>query len=454
VLTPEEGFAAGEVVTVILSHDIAGVSGDPLRAAGYSFQFWTKAGAGGLEFEHIGTLDTKAFPNEPVRSYGGHAADLDNDGWLDLTIVNEDSEDLRVFMNLADGAGSFTEFKTPPNDVGDRASPNEPADFNRDGFTDTCVCNINDNTVSILLGNGDGTYGAQQLVNVGNAPRGIAVLDVDGDGDLDIAHTNSGSGNMSLLVNNGAGVFSGPTTWEGGVSGEWSLAASDMNEDGILDLVVGGNSGQQVVVNTCDGDGTFTVMTPQSVGGSTWMIAVGDVNGDGHDDVASANSTTNNAAIVLGNGDGTLEPPQTVLPDPFALATDLGDMDGDGDLDWMLSSFSGDWTLWVNDGAGGFDFGQEIPAPSAASCALMLDIDNDGDQDLALIDELADVVEIYQQSGCAADVNGDGALNILDFVAFPGLFVGGDPGADCDGNGALNVLDFVCYQGVFVGGCG
>jgi probable HAF family extracellular repeat protein len=56
-------------------------------------------------------------------------------------------------------------------------------------------------------------------------------------------------------------------------------------------------------------------------------------------------------------------------------------------------------------------------------------------------------------NGCAADVNGDGALNILDFVAFQVLFVDGDPVADCNGDNVFNILDFVCYQGVFLKGC-
>ena len=452
-LTPDDPFTAGDLVTVILSHDIQAADGTPLREAGYSFQFWTASGPGNLEFEHIQTLEAFAFPNEPVRSYGGHAADLDNDGFLDLTIVNEDSEDLRVFMNLAAGDGIFDDdFMTPPNQVGNRASPNEPADFNRDGFTDVCVANITDGTVSVLLGNGDGSYAPQQLIDVGNAPRGIAVLDADGDGDLDICNTNSQSGNMSIMINDGNGVFGDPSFWEGGASGEWALSSADMNHDGILDLVVGANSGQQIVVNIGNGDGTFTPSTPQSSGGSVWMISVGDVDADGDVDVACANSTTNNATIVRGNGDGTLMPPEFVSPDPFALATDLGDMDGDGDLDWVLSSFAGDWTFWVNDGAGNFSFKEELPAPNAASCALMLDIDNDNDLDLALIDELADVIEIHEQV-CRADVNGDGVLNILDFVAFQGLFQAGDAGADCDANGELNVLDFVCYQALFQAGC-
>ena len=56
-------------------------------------------------------------------------------------------------------------------------------------------------------------------------------------------------------------------------------------------------------------------------------------------------------------------------------------------------------------------------------------------------------------ASCAADCNGDGELNVLDFVCFQGLFTSGDGAADCTGDGALNVLDFVCFQGVFVGGC-
>ena len=59
----------------------------------------------------------------------------------------------------------------------------------------------------------------------------------------------------------------------------------------------------------------------------------------------------------------------------------------------------------------------------------------------------------YGGGGCAADCNGDGALNILDFVCFQGLFTAGDPGADCNGDGALNILDFVCFQGLFQAGC-
>ncbi|MCH7491796.1 MAG: VCBS repeat-containing protein, partial [Gemmatimonadetes bacterium] len=130
-----------------------------------------------------------------------------------------------------------------------------------------------------------------------------------------------------------------------------------------------------------------------------WMLVCGDVNGDGHEDVATANSSNNNASILLGDGRGVLGSPQTVASDSFPLATDLGDLDGDGDLDWVTSSFGGDWWLYVNNGSGGFTHTQTFPAPIAASDALLMDIDNDGDLDLGLIDELEDVVIIYKNSG-------------------------------------------------------
>ncbi|MEE9296533.1 MAG: VCBS repeat-containing protein [Phycisphaerae bacterium] len=398
-LAPDRSFSAGETVMVVLSHDIESTTGSTLRSAGYSYQFWTRANTAPMEFVEIAEMTTRTTPQESSRAYGGIASDLDRDGWLDITLVNEDTADLRVFMNKADGTGLFEEFIEPPFPVNDRASPSEPADFDNDGFVDICVANINTNSVSILLGVGDGTFAPQQEVGVGSAPRGIAVLDVDGDGDLDIVNTNANSSNLSLLLNDGNGVFGAPTFFEGGGVGEWALAAADMNDDGILDLVVGARSSQQILVNVGNGDATFTHVSSQSSGGAVWMLVCGDVNGDGTEDVAAANSTSNNAAILLGDGTGQLGAPQATSTDPFPLATDLGDLDGDGDLDWVTSSFGGDWLLFVNNGSGNFTPADEFLSPVAASCALMLDFDNDGDLDLALIDELADVVILMQNSG-------------------------------------------------------
>jgi hypothetical protein len=413
-LNPNQPFSAGEQVMVIVSNQIESDDGTPLRSAGYSYQFWTKAAASDMEFEVIDTLET----GSNTRAYGGAATDFNNDGWPDLTIVNEDTADLRVFLNKADGTGLYHDYLVPPTPVNDRASPNETSDFNRDGFADIAVVNIDTDSVSILLGNGDGTFAPQQEITVGSAPRGIAILDADGDGDTDIVNSNSsGSGNLSLLVNNGSGVFANPIFFEGGADGEYALAAADMNEDAILDLVIGARASATMVVSRGNGDGTFSFLASQSSGGATWMINAGDVNGDGHEDVATANSDNNNGAILLGDGMGNLQSPTTVPTDQFPLATDLGDIDGDGDLDWMTSSFFGDWNLFMNNGGqqggqpGTFTFLRSFDAPQAASCSLFLDFDNDGDLDLALIDEVANQVVLVKSNSAVIQL-----FNFIPFV--------------------------------------
>ncbi|MBT8483979.1 MAG: VCBS repeat-containing protein [Phycisphaerae bacterium] len=445
-LTPDASFSAGEMIWVILAGTITATDGGTLDG-GYAFQFWTASATASMDFEEIQRLTTRTTPGESSRAYGGIGTDLNGDGYLDITIVNEDTADLRVFMNRADGSGLFDPFIEPTFPVGDRASPSEPADFNLDGHADICVANIDDDTVSILLGNGDGTFAPQQKVAVGVAPRGIAVLDVDADGDVDIVNTNATSGNLSLLLNDGTGVFGAPTFFDGGGNGEWALASADMNEDGRLDLVVGARFSQEVNVLAGDAAGGFSLVSERGGVGSIWMLNCGDLDGDGHDDVATANSSSNSGSILLGDGAGGLAPPITQSTDFFPLATDVGDLDGDGDLDWVTSSFSGDWWIFRNDGTGVFEFDQEVLAPSAASCALPADVDNDGDLDLVLIDEIADVLIVMENVGapCVADVDGSGDVGFADLlivIASWGPCPAGCPG-DLDGSKEVDFIDLL-----------
>lgn len=131
-----------------------------------------------------------------------------------------------------------------------------------------------------------------------------------------------------------------------------------MNNDGLSDLVVGGANSQDIRVLLGNSDGGFNEQTPQSAGGQTWQLVLGDVNGDGNLDVSTVNGRSDNGAILLGNGDGTLLEPdvydlENIGPtagNAWPLATDLGDLDGDGDLDWITSSFAGgggngDWLV-------------------------------------------------------------------------------------------------------------
>ena len=349
--------------------------------------------------------------------YGGCATDLDGDGWIDLSLVNEGTNDVRVFMNRADDTGMVDTFIQPGNGVGDTPSPSEAQDFNFDGLADLCTADIQSDTISILLGNGDGTYQAAQMLDAGDAPRGITTLDVDGDGDIDIVSTNAASSNAMIWLNNGNGIFNAPITVQPGITQEWSVQADDLNGDGIFDLVFGGST--QVRVMLGNGTTTFTTNSTATAAARCWQMNLADSDGDGDVDVFVVCAFADVAQIFKNNGSGSLSSGTSYATDDFPLASDLGDLDGDGDLDWITSSYGGDWFIFTNTGEGTFEFFSEIDAPVAASCSLPVDMDNDGDLDLVFIDELGDWLIIMSNSGnngtkLVGDLNDDGFVNGAD----------------------------------------
>ena len=122
-LTPTRPFSAGEQVMVILSHDLQAADGSPFRDAGLSYQFFVRAAPQpDLNLVEIDEMTTRTSQAVSTRSYGGFATDLNEDGWMDITVVNEDSADLRTFLNRADSTGLFHEFLTPPTSVNLRKS--------------------------------------------------------------------------------------------------------------------------------------------------------------------------------------------------------------------------------------------------------------------------------------------------------------------------------------------
>ncbi len=402
-LIPDRRFSAGETVMVVLSRDIRAMDGTTLREAGYSYQFWTAPRRSELDFIEIDRFSTRSSPEITSRAYGGFGSDLDGDGFLDLTIVNEDTHDLRTFLNRGDRSGTFDGFLRPAR-AGNVPSPSEPTDFDRDGRVDVVVANTQDDSVSVFLGKGNGKFRRADHYTVGGEPRGVTVLDADGDGDIDIAATSFVAGTVTVLFNDGNGRFDRSDTF-GTDSGERAIAAGDMNGDGVLDLVVGALPAERVDVYLGNGDGSFTRSASRAAGGQVWMLVLGDVNGDGAEDVAVVNSMSDNAAILAGDGNGGLGEPATITTDPFPLATDLADLDGDGDLDWITSSFSGDWLLFENDGRGGFSHHSSFDAPRAASCSIPMDLNNDEVLDLVLIDELADEVVLNKNRAALFESN-------------------------------------------------
>lgn len=456
---PSSPLKPGERVWVTMSKSVAGADASTLGTKGYAWQFWVRAAAATATFTQVDILDTTE-PGISPRPYGGQACDFNRDGAVDICMVNEDTSDLRVFLNNPAMPGQFAPFVQPVAPTGPVPSPNESSDFNGDGFADMCTANTASSVVSVLFGNGDGTFQPRTDYLCGSGPHGIAVADLDGDGDIDIATANTNSGNVSVLRNNGAGAFGPPAFFDGGGSGEWAINAADMNNDGVADLVVGANSSGHITVFLNDGSGAFTPGAALGTGLAYWMIVCSELNGDGNLDV-TCGASFSGGVIHMGNGAGGLGAPD-VHNAAGMIATDTGDLDGDGDLDWVLSSFqAGQWYMLRNN-AGDFTLEQIIPATSNPSCALILDFNEDGALDLALSDEISDEVFLLQNAlvpppPCFGDADHNGVVNFSDvtnvLANFGANYTPGTGPGDADQDGFVNFSDVTSVLANFGSTC-
>jgi len=387
---PTKPFSAGEKVLVNIARTVSTAGGVTLDH-GFAWTFWTDSRASTSQF----TYDATLIPGDTP--YGAYGGDIDNDDDLDICTTNENTSDVSVFLN--DGTGTFGSASSEA--VGWHCSPCDAADFNFDGNVDLAVSNIFHDDVSVLLGNGDGTFQPQMRYPVGDQPRGLALLDADGDGDMDIATTNRQSGDVSLLLNTGSGLFASEFRFQAGVSGETGISSCDMDNDGILDLVIGGYYSDNVTIRRGTGNGTFVAHTTRSIGTEPWMVVTGDLNGDGWPDVAAPlASGSAGAGIIMNDGSGGLLPATTYPAGNFPISIEIGDMDGDGHLDLSVGAFQGGYfSQFFNNGDGTFGSPFYITVPQAASFTIFHDFDNDGDIDLTLLDEIADLVFTYRQNG-------------------------------------------------------
>ena len=406
IFTPDDPFMAGEYITVTLS---SAIENPPLTNnlnPAYQWSFWTSSLPQPLEFFPVDTLPIRNDGEGWIQSYGAYAGDLNNDGFSDLTVINERSIDARVFLN--DGFGFYNQFTTYAITDGRRPSANEPGDFNSDGEIDLAIANTDNAEMSLLFGDGTGAVPHEASYESKPELRGIGVLDVNSDGIDDVVVTNKTQGSVSLHINDGTGVMNQAITIEPGGDGEHALATGDFDNDGLLDVVVGAQTSQELFILKNDGAGNLTPVDTLAINGNPWMVAVGDVDQDGNLDVASANSNVASITIAFGDGTGQLTNPTNYPTGAFPLAVDLGDLDGDGDLDVVSSNFNGiDYTIYENDGTGTFINQQSIGALGAGSCAVIHDRDNDGDMDLTFIDEIDDLLLIFDDDSTLATIGID-----------------------------------------------
>lgn len=271
------------------------------------------------------------------------AADFDGDGNLDLAVVNTAINELGdVTILLGKGDGTFKLHEAYGlNEVPEFV---RAGDFNRDGHMDIAVT-TNSNQVAVLLGNGDGTFQNPMFYDVEEGPQDLAVADVNGDGNPDLLVVNEcghvqgcRQGTVSVLLGNGDGTFQPQQSYFVGIF-PLEVAIADLNGDGkpdlVLDLPCGtdpdcvSNGGVGVLLG--NGDGTFqNVATYIGTGADTARVGVGYFGGGAMADVVALNYQTSTITVFPGNGDGTLASGQTftVGSDPVSVGT--GDLDGDG----------------------------------------------------------------------------------------------------------------------------
>ncbi len=398
---PSRPFFPGEMVTVRLSATIAGTVAGAL-AGGHQWQFWTRSAEGTGAFVLDDVLPTKLSGEGFIQSYGLFAGDLDGDGAPDFAVPNEISNDVRIFMN--DGCATFTAPALNPLGTFFTPSSNEGEDYDLDGLVDFAVANINGDSTSVLIGNGDGSFQPAVTYPSGDGARALVAMDVEGDGDVDLVIAHRNDSTLGLHRNNGDGTFAPVALFNGGVAGETAASTADADNDGHMDLFVAGYGSSQVRALLNDGTGAFTPAGVSNTGLNPWMTATGDIDNDGDVDVATCNATGDNASVVRGDGAGGLGTATNLPLGNFCLAIDLGDIDGDGDLDLVGSSFSDEvWTCWRNDGAGNYGNVFTLPATNAASCATIVDYDRDGFVDIVGVDELDDLLFLFRQESLPPD---------------------------------------------------
>jgi len=316
--------------------------------------------------------------------------DFNNDGNLDYVVASLNPAIATIMLGSGNGAFTAVTAGGAPYSVNPYPEGAVVADFNGDGNLDIAFANSAGNGVTILLGNGDGTFtpAASPAVSFGAA---IAVGDFNGDGIPDLAVSNNGSGYVvTILLGNGDGTF---TVGASVPVPQWSInpegiVAMDFNGDGKMDLAVTSanlNSSPPSYVVTIllgNGDGTFTQGQTYNTGQGDQSIVGGDFNGDGIPDLAIANYYDHTLTILLGNGDGTFTPVAPPLPatgdGPFAIVA--GDFNNDGILDLATANFHDNTvTILLGNGDGTFTAASSAPATGGGPDGLVAgDFNGDG----------------------------------------------------------------------------
>jgi len=391
-----------------------------------------------------GHVDFQAAPGAGAGQAGILAlGDFNGDEKIDVAYPDVDNDTVAILLGNGDGTFQpFVQYATARGPDGVAVG-----DFSGDGRADVAVSSGFENTVSLLLGNGDGTFQTHVDFAAGPDPGQLLAWDLNGDGKLDLAVVNQScygcTGSISVLLGKGNGTFQPHVDYGTGVNP--ALAIADLNGDTHPDfsLVNSSNNNLQVLIG--NGDGTFPGWVDAAQGTDSDSIVTGDFNGDTFPDLAVDNDTLGTVTVLLGDGKGGF-PTRMDSPSGGNVATiTAGDFNGDGKIDVAGTHINNsDLSVMLGNGDGTFGAPTNFPAGSTPIMIANADLNHDGHTDLIVLDQ---VLFGGQLSGAVSILLGNGDGTFKSHVDYP---PGGNFVAVADLNGDGN-LDLVLTNGAIPG---
>jgi hypothetical protein len=315
-----------------------------------------------------------AFPS------GVTVEDVNGDGKADLLVANPSSNSVSVL--LGNGNGTFQAARDVATDV--RSQTIAIGDVNGDGKADLVIGNDSaTGAVSLLLGNGDGNFQPPTALAVGSVAYAAVVADLNGDGKADVAAANKMDNSVSVLLGNGDGAFKPQATFAVG-GRPLALAAADVNGDGKPDLIAANSTGNAISVLLGNGDGAFQAQQSFATGAGPRSIAVGDVDVDGVVDLAVANADGDSVSILRGLGNGAFAAQQTFASTATPLSVSLANLNGDRKPDLAVANLNGQVSVLLGNGTGAFQAQKTFAAGAVPVAVAAADVSGDGRADLTV----------------------------------------------------------------------
>jgi hypothetical protein len=270
--------------------------------------------------------------------------------------------------------------------VGKNPTTVTTTDVNQDGFTDLVTTNIGSNTLSILLGNGDGTFRDQVQLNVCKEPRSLALGMFNLDSFPDVVLACSGADEVAVLFGRADGKFEEGPHYPVHRT-PIAIASDDLNGDQVLDLVVALRN-DKIKIFLGVGTGEFTHGAQYEYGDTPTSVALADLNGDGKTDLAVTNGgpMSNAVSIWMGKGDGTFHTPTDYRTGKRPLGVSFADFDRDRIRDLLvINGVQDSFTTFIGIGNGTFHQGRDSGADAGPNFGLARDFNGDNRMDVAIV---------------------------------------------------------------------